>query len=31
MRNVEQDQVSDLTQPLSLAMEILAIVLDIFG
>jgi len=31
MRNVEQDQVTDLTQPLSLAMEILAIVLDIFG
>lgn len=31
MRNVEQDQVSDLTQPLSIALEILAIVLDFFG
>ncbi|MFO1339285.1 MAG: pectin acetylesterase-family hydrolase [Burkholderiaceae bacterium] len=31
MRNVEQDQVSDLTQPLSLALQILAIVLDFFG
>lgn len=31
MRNVEQDQVTDLSQPLSLAMEILAIVLDFFG
>ncbi|WP_374567094.1 pectin acetylesterase-family hydrolase [Ideonella sp.] len=31
MRNVEQDQVSDLTQPLSIALEILAIVLGLFG
>jgi hypothetical protein len=31
MRNVEQDQVTDLTQPLSIALEILAIVLDFFG
>lgn len=31
MRNVEQDQVTDLTQPLSVALEILAIVLDFFG
>jgi hypothetical protein len=31
MRNVEQDQVTDLSQPLSLAMEILAIVLEFFG
>lgn len=31
MRNVEQDQVSDLTQTLSLAVEIMAIVLDLFG
>ncbi|MEK8031625.1 pectin acetylesterase-family hydrolase [Ideonella sp. DXS29W] len=31
MRNVEHDQVTDLTQPLSVALEILAIVLDIFG
>lgn len=31
MRNIEQDQVTDLTQPLSIALEILAIVLDFFG
>ncbi len=31
MRAVEQDQVTDLTRPLSLAMTILAIVLDLFG
>ena len=30
MRNVEQDQITDLTQPLSLALEILAIVLEFF-
>ena len=30
MRNVEQDQVTDLTQPLSLALELLAIVLEFF-
>jgi hypothetical protein len=31
LRSVEQDQVTDLTQPLSIAREILAIVLDFFG
>ncbi len=31
LRNVEQDQVSDLSRPVSVAMTILAIVLDFFG
>ncbi|WP_374673342.1 pectin acetylesterase-family hydrolase [Ideonella sp.] len=31
LRTVEQDQLSDLGQPLSLALEILAIVLELFG
>jgi hypothetical protein len=31
LRTVEQDRVSDLSRPVSLAMTILAIVLEFFG